>query len=83
MVWNRRVGIERAGERDGNAIGIELHAVGGVGLRAVEDRGDMRPASNQASAEKMASALASRPVGVAACAVTVDEESSSMATRVC
>lgn len=45
--------------------------------------GDMRPASNQASAEKMASALASRPVGVAAYAVTIDEESSSMATRVC
>ncbi len=41
--------------------------------------GEMRQASNQASAEKMASAMASRHVGVAAYAVTVDEESGSMA----
>ncbi|TZG31877.1 MULTISPECIES: hypothetical protein [Agrobacterium] len=41
--------------------------------------GEMRPASNAASAEKMASAMASRHVGVAAYAVTVDEESGSMA----
>ncbi|MBP2540394.1 hypothetical protein J2768_002831 [Agrobacterium tumefaciens] len=41
--------------------------------------GEMRPASNAASAEKMASAMAPRHVGVAAYAVTVDEESGSMA----
>lgn len=41
--------------------------------------GDVRPASSPASAEKMASAMASRHVGVAAYAVTVDEESGSMA----
>ena len=41
--------------------------------------GEMRQASNQASAEKMASAMAPRHVGVAAYAVTVDEESGSMA----
>ena len=41
--------------------------------------GEMRQASNQASAEKMAGAMASRHVGVAAYAVTVDEESGSMA----
>ncbi|QNP80968.1 hypothetical protein [Agrobacterium tumefaciens] len=40
--------------------------------------GEMRQASSQASAEKMASAMASRHVGVAAYAVTVDEESGSM-----
>lgn len=41
--------------------------------------GEMRPASNAASAEKMASAMAPRHIGVAAYAVTVDEESGSMA----
>lgn len=41
--------------------------------------GEMRSASNAASAEKMASAMASRHIGVAAYAVTVDEESGSMA----
>ncbi len=41
--------------------------------------GEMRQASNQASAEKMATAMAPRHVGVAAYAVTVDEESGSMA----
>ncbi len=41
--------------------------------------GEMRQASNQASAEKIASAMAPRHVGVAAYAVTVDEESGSMA----
>jgi hypothetical protein len=41
--------------------------------------GDMRQASSVASAEKMANAMASRYIGVAAYAVTVDEESGSMA----
>lgn len=41
--------------------------------------GEMRPASNQASAEKMASAMAPRHIGVAVYAVTVDEESGNMA----
>ena len=41
--------------------------------------GEMRQASNQASAEKIASAMAPRNVGVAAYAVTVDEESGTMA----
>ena len=41
--------------------------------------GDMRPATNAASAEKMASAMAPRHIGVAAYAVTVEEESGSMA----
>jgi hypothetical protein len=41
--------------------------------------GDMRPATNAASAEKMAGAMAPRHIGVAAYAVTVDEESGSMA----
>jgi len=41
--------------------------------------GEMRQASNAASAEKMASAMAPRHIGVAAYAVTVDEESGSMA----
>lgn len=41
--------------------------------------GEMRPASNVASAEKIASAMAPRHIGVAAYAVTVDEESGSMA----
>jgi len=40
--------------------------------------GEMRPASNAASAEKMAGAMASRHIGVAAYSVTVDEESGSM-----
>ncbi|NSZ75650.1 hypothetical protein [Agrobacterium tumefaciens] len=40
--------------------------------------GEMRQASNQASAEKIASAMAPRHIGVAAYAVTVDEESGSM-----
>ncbi|NTA58122.1 hypothetical protein G6L32_05655 [Agrobacterium tumefaciens] len=40
--------------------------------------GEMRQASNAASAEKIASAMASRHIGVAAYAVTVDEESGSM-----
>lgn len=41
--------------------------------------GEIRQASNQASAEKMANAMAPRHVGVAAYAVTVDEESGTMA----
>lgn len=41
--------------------------------------GDMRQASSVASAEKIASSMASRCIGVAAYAVTVDEESGSMA----
>lgn len=41
--------------------------------------GDMRPATSQASAEKMAGAMASRHIGVAAYAVTVDDESGAMA----
>lgn len=40
--------------------------------------GDIRQASNAASAEKIASAMAARHIGVAAYAVTVDEESGSM-----
>lgn len=42
--------------------------------------GEMRQASNQVSAEKIASAMAPRHVGVAAYAVTVDEESGTMAS---
>ncbi len=41
--------------------------------------GEMRQASNQASAEKIASAMAPRHVGVAAYAVTVEEECGTMA----
>ncbi|KQR30534.1 hypothetical protein ASF91_17335 [Rhizobium sp. Leaf155] len=41
--------------------------------------GDIRPASNAASAEKIAAAMAPRHIGVAAYAVTVDEESGDMA----
>lgn len=41
--------------------------------------GEIRPASNAASAEKIAAAMASRNIGVAAYAVTVDEESGDMA----
>ncbi len=41
--------------------------------------GDMRPATSKASAEKMAGAMASRHIGVAAYAVTVDDESGAMA----
>ncbi|MDQ1183604.1 hypothetical protein [Agrobacterium larrymoorei] len=41
--------------------------------------GDIRPASNAASAEKIAAAMAPRNVGVAAYSVTVDEESGDMA----
>ncbi|MEJ8309085.1 hypothetical protein [Agrobacterium larrymoorei] len=41
--------------------------------------GDIRQASNAASAEKIAGAMASRNIGVAAYAVTVDEESGDMA----
>ncbi len=41
--------------------------------------GEMRQASNQVSAEKIATAMAPRHVGVAAYAVTVDEESGTMA----
>lgn len=41
--------------------------------------GEIRQASNQASAEKIASAMAPRHIGVAAYAVTVDEESGTMA----
>lgn len=41
--------------------------------------GDMRPATSQASAEKMAAAMAPRHIGVAAYSVTVDEESGNMA----
>lgn len=40
---------------------------------------DTRAATNAASAEKMAGAMAPRHIGVAAYAVTVDEESGSMA----
>ncbi len=40
--------------------------------------GDIRQASNAASAEKIAGAMAARHIGVAAYAVTVDEESGSM-----
>lgn len=40
--------------------------------------GDMRPASSAASAEKIASSMATRCLGVAAYAVTIDEESGSM-----
>lgn len=42
--------------------------------------GDIRQASNAASAEKIAGAMASRNVGVAAYAVIVDEESGDMAS---
>lgn len=41
--------------------------------------GDIRQASTEASAEKIASAMASRHIGVAAYAVTIDEESGDMA----
>lgn len=41
--------------------------------------GEMRTASSAASAEKIAGAMAARHIGVAAYAVTVDEESGSMA----
>lgn len=40
--------------------------------------GDIRQASSIPSAEKMASSMASRYIGVAAYAITVDEESGSM-----
>ncbi|MQB20573.1 hypothetical protein DXT90_07995 [Agrobacterium tumefaciens] len=40
--------------------------------------GDIRQASNAASAEKIAGAMAARHIGVAVYAVTVDEESGSM-----
>ncbi|TBN10894.1 hypothetical protein EYC79_18265 [Agrobacterium cavarae] len=42
--------------------------------------GDIRQASNAASAEKIAAAMAPRYIGVAAYAVTVDEESGDMAS---
>lgn len=45
--------------------------------------GDMRPATSQASAEKIASAMAPRHIGVAAYAVTVDEEAAVWQIRVC
>ncbi len=41
--------------------------------------GDIRQASNAASAEKIAASMAARNIGVAAYAVTVDEESGEMA----
>lgn len=40
--------------------------------------GDMRQASSVASAEKIAGAMATRYIGVAAYAVTIDEENGSM-----
>ncbi|MBB4006468.1 hypothetical protein [Allorhizobium taibaishanense] len=40
--------------------------------------GDMRQASSVASAEKIAGSMAARCLGVAAYAVTIDEESGSM-----
>ncbi len=40
--------------------------------------GEMRQASNPISAEKIASAMAERFIGVAAYAVTVDEETGDM-----
>lgn len=40
--------------------------------------GEMRQASNAASAEKIANAMAGRHIGVAAYAVQVDEESGDM-----
>lgn len=40
--------------------------------------GEMRQASNEASAERIAGSMASRFVGVAAFAVLVDEESGDM-----
>ena len=42
--------------------------------------GEMRQASNAVSAEKIANAMASRFVGVAAYAVIVDEESGDMSS---
>lgn len=42
--------------------------------------GDIRQASNAASAEKIAAAMAPRHIGVAAYAVTVDEETGDMAS---
>lgn len=42
--------------------------------------GEMRQASNAMSAEKIANAMASRFVGVAAYAVIVDEESGDMSS---
>ncbi|QCL97508.1 hypothetical protein [Agrobacterium tumefaciens] len=53
--------------------------IGNVRPNAIKQPGDMRPATNAASAEKMAGAMAPRHIGVAAYAVTVDEESGSMA----
>ncbi|SOC93518.1 hypothetical protein SAMN05216358_3697 [Rhizobium sp. AN5] len=41
--------------------------------------GEMRPATSQGSAERMANAMAPRHVGVATYTVTVDEESGTMA----
>lgn len=41
-------------------------------------KGEMREASNPASAERIAASMASRFVGVAAYAVMVDEESGDM-----
>ncbi|MVA80517.1 hypothetical protein GOZ89_13900 [Agrobacterium vitis] len=40
--------------------------------------GDMRQASSVASAEKIAGAMATRYIGVAAYAVTIDEENGGM-----
>lgn len=40
--------------------------------------GEMRQASNAASAEKIATAMAGRHIGVAAYAIQVDEESGDM-----
>lgn len=42
--------------------------------------GEMRQASNAASAERIAAAMAARVVGVAAYAVMVDEETGDMAS---
>lgn len=42
--------------------------------------GEMRQASNEASAERIASSMAARFVGVAAFAVFVDEESGDMSS---
>ena len=43
---------------------------------------EMRPASNPASAEKIAGAMAARHIGVAAYKVMVDDESGDMAAPV-
>ncbi|MCF1435173.1 hypothetical protein GOZ97_07290 [Agrobacterium vitis] len=40
--------------------------------------GDMRQASSVASAEKIAGAMAARYIGVAAYAITIDEENGNM-----